>query len=126
MALTFLITHWRVLAIALVLAGAAAAVGVSRHQLANARLEIAEYRRAYDLLTQSLARQNAAILEAEQKAKAAQENARRLRDEARGAIDLAQTRADRLARVLSAPRPAGDCPVTEALEHVRADLRDAL
>lgn len=123
--MSFLVANWRILAPLVVFIIAGAAIGISRHQLAGCRLEVAEFRRAYDLLAQSVARQNAAVLDAEKKAEETRQRAARIRAEAAGAVDVATKSADALARVLAAPRPVVECPAAAALDTVREDLRRA-
>ena len=97
-------------------------VGISRYQVTKCRAEVAEFRRAYDLLAQSVARQNGAVLDMEAKAAEAARRGAEARSEAAGAVDVAKRSAEALARVMAGSRPASECPTKEAVDAVRADL----
>lgn len=112
---------WQIVAGLVGLAVVAGIVGFSRHQVAKCRAEIAEFRRAYDLLAQSVQRQNAAILEAEGKAAEAARRGAQARAEAEPVVAAAQKSADALAGAMRGLRPA-ECPTKEAVRVVRDDL----
>ena len=113
----FLIANWRILLYIGVLLLAGAAVGVSRHQVATVRLELAEYRSAYALLADRAKACSAGVHEAEQRAREAAEKGRRLRQEAAGAVEVATRSAEALGRAMAS---RGTC--SEAVQTVRADL----
>jgi len=116
------LANWRMVAIAAAVGLLGLALGISRVQLSSCRLEAAEFRRAYDLLSQAVATQNAAVQAYEQKAAAAAQRGAQARREASGAIEVAQRHAEALERVLRAPRMASECPAGDALAVVRSDL----
>lgn len=120
--MTFLLANWRILLYLGILLVAGAAVGVSRHQVATIRIDLAESRRAYDLLADRARACSAGVQEAEQRAREAADKGRRARQEAAGAIQVATKSAEALGRAMAAPRPASACPVAEAVQTIRADL----
>lgn len=119
------IFDWQVIAALVLLAGFAGIVGLSRYQLANCRAELAEFRRAYDVLTVQVQTQAAAMSELEQKAKAAARRGAQARSEAKPVVEASQKSAEALARRMSEP-PATSCPAGEGLAEVRKDLRGEL
>lgn len=117
---------WQIVAALVGLAVVAGIVGFSRHQVAKCRAEVAEFRRAYDLLAQSVQRQNEAVQEMEAKAKEAAQRGAQARSQAAGAVDVAKRSAEALSRVMAGARPASECPPGEAVKVVRGDLTSAL
>lgn len=98
-----------------------AIVGFSRHQVTKCRAELAEFRRAYDVLSVQVQTQAAAMSELEQKAKAAARRGAQARSEAKPVVEAAQKSADALAGAMRGLRPA-ECPTAKAVEVVRGDL----
>lgn len=117
----------RIMMVALIAAGIvimALTVGALwyRADAAEARATLAEFRRAYDLLAQSVQRQNAAIQEAEGKAAEAARRGAQARAEAVPVVEAARRSADALAGELRGLRPP-ECPTAKAVEVVRGDLQ---
>lgn len=118
----FLGAHWRILLALALLTLAGTIVGISRHQVVKCRAEVAEFRRAYDLLSQSVQRQNEAVQEVERKAAEAARRGAQARSEAAGAVDVATRSAEALARVMAGAWPVSECQAGEAALVVREDL----
>ena len=116
---------WQAIAALVAFAAICGIVGFSRHQVNACRAELAEFRRAYDLLAQSVQRQNEAVQEMEAKAKEASRRGAQARSEARPVVEASQKSAEALARRMSEP-PATSCPAGEGLAEVRKDLRGEL
>lgn len=90
-------------------------------RLSGCRAELAEFRRAYDVLSVQVQTQAAAMSELEQKAKAAAQRGAQARSEAKPVVEAAQKSADALAGAMRGLRPA-ECPTAKAVEVVRGDL----
>ena len=128
----WLLGNWRAIAMLVVVGGLGAAVlwyrgeaAVAELETAKARSDLVEMTGAYNLLAQSVQRQNAAVNEWETKATEAAQRGAKARAEAVGAVDVAIRHAEALGRRMS--EPAGtSCPAGEGMEIVRADLRGAL
>ncbi len=112
---------WQIVAALVGLAVVAGIVGFSRHQVAKCRAEVAEFRRAYDLLAQSVQRQNEAVNEWQRKATEAAQRGATARTQAQPVVDAAQKSADALAGAMRGMRPA-ECPTAGAVKVVRDDL----
>ena len=116
---------WQAIAALVAFAAICGIVGFSRHQVNACRAELAEFRRAYDVLTVQVQTQAAAMSELEQKAKAAARRGAQARSEAKPVVEASQKSAEALARRMSEP-PATSCPAGEGLAEVRKDLRGEL
>lgn len=125
----WLAANWRAIAALIVVAGLAmmalyyrGEAAIAEVSAARAEKTLAEFRGAYDLLAQAAQRQAAAVSELEQQAAVAAQRGAQARAEAQGTIDVAMHSAGALERAMAAPRPAGECPATEAIRVIRADL----
>lgn len=108
-------------------AGALAAIilayaGVMQWRLSNCKAELAEFRRAYDVLSVQVQTQAAAMSELERKAKEAASRGAQARTEAKPVVVAAQKSADALAGAMRGWRPA-ECPTKDAVRVVRDDLQ---
>lgn len=117
----FLLGNWKLLLLGAVLALCAATVGISRMQVANCRAELAEFRRAYDVLSAQVQTQAAAMSELERKGKEAAQRGATARVQAAPVVEAAQKSADALARAMRGLRPA-ECQAAGAVKVVREDL----
>ena len=113
---------WQVIAALAALAIVGAFIGFSRYQVNACRAELAEFRRAYDVLSVQVQTQAAAMSELERKAKEAASRGAQARTEAKPAVEAAQKSADALAGAMRGLRPA-ECPTARAVEVVRGDLQ---
>lgn len=112
---------WQAIAALVLLAGVAGFIGLSRYQLASCRAELAEFRRAYDVLSVQVQTQAVAMSELERKAKEAAQRGAQARSEAQPKVEAAQKSADALAGAMRGLRPA-ECPTKDAVRVVREDL----
>lgn len=112
---------WQIGAALVALLAVGAFVGFSRYQVNACRAELAEFRRAYDVLSVQVQTQAAAMSELERKAKEAASRGAQARTEAKPVVAAAQKSADALAGAMRGLRPV-ECPTKDAVRVVRDDL----
>jgi hypothetical protein len=95
-------------------------LGWTQEGLAKAQAELAQFRAAYDALTVSVERQNAAVNDWQAKAEQAAQAGRRARKEAGRVAQEHRRSADALAAAVAAPAAGLAC--SDAVGVVRADL----
>jgi hypothetical protein len=115
----FLFANWKLILIGAAFALCAAAVGISRMQVASCKADLAQFKSAYEQLARSVQVQNDAVLVLEKKSAETARRAAQARAEAKGATEVAQRHADALAGFLGAGK--GTC--NEGIKVVRDDLR---
>lgn len=113
--------NWRAIAMLGVVAALGGGLLWYRGEAAQAELDLAEFRHAYDTLSRSVGTQNEAVLAMERKAEETLRKAAKLRAEAQPKVDAAQKSADSLAGAMRGLRPA-ECPTAGAVAVVRKDL----
>jgi hypothetical protein len=125
----FFLRYWKLIVAGIVIAGLGAAVlwyrsaaAVAELKVAQQQAKLAEWAGAYEILTVKLEEQNAAVMRVEEESRRAVDKGRQARAEAQDAVDVARKSAEALGRVLTSPRPTVDCPESEAIKAVRADL----
>jgi cell division septum initiation protein DivIVA len=90
-------------------------------RLSGCRADLAEFRRAYDVLSVQVQTQAGAMAELEAKGKEAAQRGATARVQAQPVVEAAQKSADALAGAMRGMRPA-ECPTKGAVDAVRADL----
>ena len=112
---------WELALGGILIAGVLAFIAVSRMQVANCRADLAEFRRAYDVLSVQVQTQAAAMGELERKGKEAAARGATARSQAQPVVEAAQKSADALAGAMRGLRPA-ECQAAGAVKVVRDDL----
>ena len=90
-------------------------------RLSGCRADLAEFRRAYDVLSVQVQTQAGAMAELEAKGKEAAQRRTTARVQAKPVVEAAQKSADALAGAMRGRRPA-ECPTKDAVRVVREDL----
>jgi len=121
--MTLLLANWRYAVMGLLLAfGVLQTVRLdsAKADVRALKAEVAQFRAAYDALTVSVERQNAAVNEWQAKAATAAQAGRRAREEARRVVAEHRRSADALAAAVAAPAAGLTCG--DAVQIVRSDL----
>lgn len=124
---TFLLTQWKLVALAAAIVILGGSTFWYRSSALSARQDVVELRHRNEVMARSLEAQNEAVLDFKKKAEIAQKRAAKLQAEAATKSAAARKSADALAKALAGPRPVDSvCPAGGAMEVVREDLRSAI
>lgn len=121
----FLAANWRAIAMLVVVGALGAGLLWYRGEAAQAELEVAEFRHAYDTLARSVQTQNAEVNRWKETAEKAQQRAATARTKAAPVVEASKRSSEALGAAMRGLRPA-ECPTAKAAEVVRSDLEATL
>lgn len=119
--MTFLSANWRALAILAVVALLGGGLLWYRGEAASARVELAEYKGAYEILSRSVQAQNAEVNRWKDEAEKAKQRAATARTKAAPVVEASKRSSESLGAAMRGLRPS-ECQTAKAVEVVRVDL----
>lgn len=117
----FLVENWKALAILAVVAILGGGLLWYRGEAASAKVDLAEYKAAYEILSRSVVTQNAEVNRWKDEAEKAKQRAATARTKAAPVVEASKRSSESLGAAMRGLRPA-ECPTAKAVEVVRGDL----